>query len=196
MLARNVEERPLSPADHAHSPWNAPSFGQAVAQFVLAGLAAVAVFLLGSLLVLRELGQRKIWARDGRIVYSDEPRLIGSSYPLGADDLARPENRFERGQGDVYEVYTGVRTPNGTPLLFETYQRSSSLVASQENGATRLQVDDDGHGFTPVERDRRRAEGHVGLSLLEELAERMGGRLNIEAAPDNGTSFMLEVPST
>lgn len=96
----------------------------------------------------------------------------------------------------MYEVYTGVRTPNGTPLLFETYQRSSSLVASQENGATRLQVDDDGHGFTPVERDRRRAEGHVGLSLLEELAERMGGRLNIEAAPDNGTSFMLEVPST
>ena len=86
----------------------------------------------------------KIWSRDGRIVYSDEPRLIGARYRLGADerealedgrtyaelsDLDRPENRFERGQGDLYEVYTRVRAPGGTPLLFETYQRSSSLVS-------------------------------------------------------------------
>jgi len=175
--------------------------GKAVTQFMLAGLAAVAVFGLVSLLVLRELGQRqavrdarafallagqgivepaltdgvlenepvamrrldeivqervlgdrvmrvKIWTRDGRIVYSDEPRLIGSTYRLGADeqevlrsgtvqaelsDLARPENRFERGQGDVYEVYAGVRARNGTPLVFETYQRASSLVASSRD---------------------------------------------------------------
>jgi signal transduction histidine kinase len=86
----------------------------------------------------------KIWSGDGRIVYSDEPRLIGAVYPLGEDerdvlvsgeteaelsDLDEPENRFERGQGDLYEVYTRVRTPDGTPLLFETYQRGSSLVA-------------------------------------------------------------------
>ncbi len=342
----------------------------------------------------------KIWTRDGRIVYSDEPRQIGTVHPLGkgerqalesgttrveVSDLSGPENRFEQGQGELYEVYLPIRTPDGTPLLFETYQRSSSLGStgrriwlpfavlllaslvllwlvqvplawrlaarlrrsqlereallvkaiegsaderrriaaelhdgvvqdlagvsfslsaavdrshtegepdirttlreaasatresmrrlrallvdihppnlqlaglepaladllaplsargidvrlelpedmklsreaelmlyraageairnverhadarhvsvrmSQENGATRLEVDDDGHGFTPVERDRRRAAGHVGLSLLEELAERMGGRLNIEAAPGNGTSFVLEVPST
>jgi signal transduction histidine kinase len=86
----------------------------------------------------------KIWSPDGRIVYSDEPRLIGARYRLGEDerealadgrpqaelsDLSRPENRFERGQGDLYEVYTRVRAPDGTPLLFETYQRSSSLVS-------------------------------------------------------------------
>src|SRR5215204_1884226 len=86
----------------------------------------------------------KIWTGSGRIVYSDEPRLIGAVYRLGADerealatgetkaelsDLEEPENRFERGQGDLYEVYTRLRAPDGTPLLFETYQRGNALVA-------------------------------------------------------------------
>jgi len=87
----------------------------------------------------------KIWSEDGTIVYSDESRLIGERYDLGADerealaeggvtadlsDLSRPENRFERSFGELYEVYTPIQTPNGTPLLFETYQRSSSVAAS------------------------------------------------------------------
>jgi two-component system, NarL family, sensor kinase len=424
----------------------------AVLRFVLAGLAAVAVVALGSVLVLRELGHRqairdareftvlagqgivepelrqgvlqgdgaalaaldtlvqervlgervarvKIWDRAGRIVYSDEPRLIGAGYALGADeretletgaahaelsDLDRPENRFERGQGDLYEVYSRIRAPDGTPLLFETYQRSSSLVSSgrdiwlpfavpllvglvllwlvqaplawrlahrlqrsqeeretllvraieasaderrriagdlhdgvvqdlaglsyelsaaadraprssveenaaafrssaaqtrgairrlrallvaihppnlrtegleaalndllapvrgrglqtsldvegdlrlgtdaelllfraagealrnvvahadatsvdvhvaAENGRARLEVADDGRGFEPGERERRRTEGHVGLSLLEELATGLGGRVDVRSSPGAGTTFVVEVPA-
>lgn len=353
----------------------------------------------------RVLGDRvvrvKIWTRDGRIVYSDEPRLIGSEYPhSGADeqealetgvakaelsDLSRPENRFERGQGKLYEVYLPIRTPNGTPLLFETYQRESSVSStgrrtwlpfaapllaslillwlvqvplawrladrlrrSQEerealllkaldasaderrriaadlhdgvvqdlaglsyslsasadsppaqaspelrralrDGASgtrdsmrsirsllveihppnlhaaglesaladllaplstrgiearldvpddlqvtrevelvlfraageairnvqrhadarhvsvqvsrdvrsaRLVVVDDGAGFAPAERERRRSEGHVGLSLLEELAVSVGGSLDVRSAPGEGTTFILEVPGS
>jgi two-component system, NarL family, sensor kinase len=87
----------------------------------------------------------KIWTRDGRIAYSDEHRLIGSRYELDPDDLraldsggvdasvsdlSRPENRFERSKGDLMEVYLGIRAPNGRPLLFETYQRFSSIAAS------------------------------------------------------------------
>src|SRR3954469_9280802 len=30
----------------------------------------------------------KLWDASGRIVYSDEPRLVGSRYPLGDDELA------------------------------------------------------------------------------------------------------------
>src|SRR3954453_19325461 len=30
----------------------------------------------------------KIWTRDGKIVYSDEPRLEGTTYELGQDELA------------------------------------------------------------------------------------------------------------
>jgi two-component system, NarL family, sensor kinase len=86
----------------------------------------------------------KIWAPDGRIVYSDQPQLIGTTYPLGADeraafrqntveaelsDLNRPENRFERQFGKLLEVYLPVRTKSGRPLLFEAYQRYSSVAA-------------------------------------------------------------------
>jgi hypothetical protein len=86
----------------------------------------------------------KIWSPDGRIVYSDEPRLIGARFPLADDeretlvtgdahaelsDLSNPENRFERPEGELLEVYSRVRTPNGTPVLFEIYQRYDSVIA-------------------------------------------------------------------
>ena len=78
----------------------------------------------------------KIWTPEGRIVYSDEPRLVGRVYPLGAEerevfthpatrgevsDLGRPENVFERGKGKLLEVYRPVWTPSGDPLLMEVY---------------------------------------------------------------------------
>jgi signal transduction histidine kinase len=86
----------------------------------------------------------KLWSQDGRIVYSDEPRLIGNRYRLAADDLealrtgkvvaelsdlSRPENRYERPKGKLLEVYLPVHTPSGRPLLFESYLRYSSVVA-------------------------------------------------------------------
>lgn len=426
------------------------SIRRPVVQFALAGLAVVALFLAGSLIVLQRIGQSeaardarqfavlsgqgivepalrdgvltgdqgtiaaldqvvqervlgervvrvKVWTRDGRVVYSDEPRLIGTEYPLDdskldvletgnarseLSDLDGPENRFEQGFGDLYEVYLPVRTPNGTPLLFETYQRGSAVEATgrriwvpfavlvlvcllllwlvqiplahrlarrlersqherqellerslevsaderrriaadlhdgvvqelagisyslsaaaeqvgsrppeetraavQEaaggtretirelrsllveihppnlraaglgsaltdaasrlaasgvdvtldvvderlpedtealfyraasealrnverhadastvligvasvDGAARLEVVDDGAGFTPEQRDASRSEGHVGLSLIEELATRAGGRLVVTSRPGDGTSLVLEVP--
>jgi signal transduction histidine kinase len=45
-------------------------------------------------------------------------------------DLARPENRFERRYGKLLEVYLPIRDRNGRPLLFEAYQRYSSVAAS------------------------------------------------------------------
>lgn len=85
----------------------------------------------------------KIWDATGRIVYSDERRLIGSRYRSGANevrsvrgtqaevsDLSRPENRFERQFDKLLEVYLRIRGPQGEPLLFETYERYSSVAAS------------------------------------------------------------------
>jgi signal transduction histidine kinase len=69
-----------------------------------------------------------------------------------------------------------------------------SIRVSCDNGVARLEVVDDGAGFTVTQRERSRAEGHVGLSLLEELAARQGGRLDVSSTPGVGTSFVLEVP--
>jgi two-component system, NarL family, sensor kinase len=78
----------------------------------------------------------KIWTPEGTILYSDEARLIGKTYPLDesalavlatpqtraeVSDLSEPENQFERSQGKLLEVYRPVWTPNGDELLFETY---------------------------------------------------------------------------
>jgi hypothetical protein len=87
----------------------------------------------------------KIWLADGTIVYSDEHRLIGSKYSLGTDeqaalrdgtteaeisDLKRPENRFERRFGKLLEVYLPIRDTAGRELVYEDYERYSSVAAS------------------------------------------------------------------
>ena len=91
----------------------------------------------------------RIWSADGTIVYSDKAPLIGDSYELDDDDLAdlreggtdagvsdlsKPENRFERGYGELLEVYTGVQSTSGEPFLFEIYQRQASI----DSDATRI----------------------------------------------------------
>ena len=87
----------------------------------------------------------KLWRPDGTILYSDEPRLIGQRFALGEEeaelletggadaelsDLAEPENRYERQEGKLLEAHTPIRTPDGTPVLFETYQRFSAVSSS------------------------------------------------------------------
>src|SRR3954465_13290630 len=87
----------------------------------------------------------KIWTRAGRILYSDEPALIGRRYALGEEErdlfrdggaqagvsaLSAPENRYERQERKLLEAHTVIRTPNGTQVLFEIYQRFGSVSAS------------------------------------------------------------------
>jgi two-component system NarL family sensor kinase len=86
----------------------------------------------------------KIWDARGKVVYSDATQLIGSRFPLGKDelralrgggtqadasDLSRPENRSERGFDRLLEVYVGIRGPRGERLLYEDYERSSTISA-------------------------------------------------------------------
>jgi len=80
----------------------------------------------------------------------------------------------------------------------QRHARASRVrVAVTTNGDhVLLEVADDGAGFAPGERERRREEGHVGLSLLEELAARAGGRVDVRSAPGEGTTFALELPHT
>lgn len=86
----------------------------------------------------------KIWDRTGRIIYSDEPRLIGLRFELEPDeaamfddpthravadvtDLDKPENRFET-ENKLLQVYLPVATREGTPLLYEAYFRYRAVT--------------------------------------------------------------------
>jgi signal transduction histidine kinase len=84
----------------------------------------------------------KLWTPDGRIVYSDDHRLLGKQFVLGASemevlrtghveaevsDLGKPENALDRHLGQLLEVYLPVHTPGGQLLLFETYSQYSAV---------------------------------------------------------------------
>jgi two-component system, NarL family, sensor kinase len=108
-----------------------------------------AVRALDDVVVARVLSEStvrvKVWSPDGRVLYSDHPAQIGTRYALGDDqvqllrdggaevevsDLSRPENALDRGHGELIEAYTRIRTPDGTPVLFEVYERFDSVTAS------------------------------------------------------------------
>jgi signal transduction histidine kinase len=88
----------------------------------------------------------KIWSADGRIAYSDDTPLIGRRFDLADEergalapgrpavaevsDLDEAENADERQFGKLLQVYLGVQTPQGTPLLFETYHRYDRIDAA------------------------------------------------------------------
>lgn len=58
----------------------------------------------------------------------------------------------------------------------------------QNEGSTRVQISDDGIGFSP---ERVRGMGILGM---EERVKRLGGNLTIESAPGKGTTVLAELP--
>ncbi len=103
---------------------------------------------LSSLLSDTPLGQRfvafKIWSRDGRVIYSINPSLIGRQFPVG-DHLAaafagdvrakistldEPENEYERQRWSrLIETYAPIRAEHGGSIVAvaEFYQRTEEL---------------------------------------------------------------------
>jgi signal transduction histidine kinase len=53
-----------------------------------------------------------------------------------------------------------------------------------------LEVEDDGVGFDPTAPGLRAA--HLGLTSMEERAQRVGARLEVRSAPGAGTTVRLE----
>jgi two-component system, NarL family, sensor kinase len=95
----------------------------------------------------------KVWSADARVLYSDEPRLIGRSYEIDPDDRVlletlgldaqvspstKAENEFEAGFGETLEVYAGVRAADGRPVLVEAYLPVDRLDALRENLRSRI----------------------------------------------------------
>ena len=94
----------------------------------------------------------KIWARGGRVVWSDETELVGRVFELGDDEnalfgtesvisdlshLDKAENLSEAGEGPLLEVYSAAHDADGEPLLFEAYWATNQLQAEQDATLTR-----------------------------------------------------------
>jgi two-component system, NarL family, sensor kinase len=132
VTARGVVEPRLDTAVIKGQPAALSAFDHAMHQYVLKGL----------------LVRVKLWDAGGRIIYSDEPRLIGARFQLAPEqvqmlrtdgssqsevsDLRRPENVFETPYRKMLEVYVGVTAMNGQRLLFETYYEHRAVTEAGE----------------------------------------------------------------
>ena len=131
MAGRGIAEPLITPGVLRGDPVALARLDRAVRERILSGTPIVRV---------------KVWDARGRIVYSDAPtadrldvrrsarascsRFGDGGTDADASDLNRPENRTERGFKRLVEVYVGIRAPDGTPLLYEDYERSSTISAS------------------------------------------------------------------
>lgn len=85
----------------------------------------------------------KIWSPEGRVLYADEPQLIGRTFELdeaqraalttpstraAVSDLSEDENEFESGSR-LLEVYRPVWSASGQQLLFEVYYPYEPVAA-------------------------------------------------------------------
>lgn len=85
----------------------------------------------------------KVWSTGGRVLYADEPQLIGRTFALddaqraalaapstraAVSDLAEDENEFETGSR-LLEVYRPLWTPSGQQVLFEVYYPYEPVAA-------------------------------------------------------------------
>ncbi len=64
------------------------------------------------------------------------------------------------------------------------------LLTCKPDGEYRLLVEDDGVGFNSTSREGEAGE-HIGLSIMEERARRLGGTIRIESEPGDGTRVEL-----
>ncbi len=89
----------------------------------------------------------KVWRDDGTVLYSDDLEGIGTRFPLAEDqqevfstgephaelsDLSEEENADQSDFEQLLEVYVAIEDPDGTRLLFETYQSTAGIDAATE----------------------------------------------------------------
>ena len=74
-------------------------------------------------------------------------------------------------------------------------QAQNAHVSIQRHGEQlRVEVQDDGRGFAAVPTKQLMAEGHMGLTGMQERAALLGGALVIESQPTQGTKVIATLP--
>jgi signal transduction histidine kinase len=105
--------------------------------------------------------------------------------PLSTESVAA---LYRVGKESLVNVHKHARASKVTLRL--------SLVRGADAGdvdRVRFVVEDNGVGVEKAQLDRR-AEGHLGLRLLTDRVESLGGRLEIVSEPGRGTRVAAEVP--
>lgn len=136
-----------------------------------------------------------------------ETELGGEDLPAALEAVAR-ERCAETGI-DIAVVTTGQRRRLTRALEDAAFRtgREAVVNAVRHSGCRRieihtrfdskllrLEVTDDGRGFTPGQAEEARRLGHFGLSGIRERAAHLGGRCEVRARTGGGTTLILELP--
>jgi signal transduction histidine kinase len=135
------------------------------------------------------------------------PALRDQGLPAALPDLVAPLSA--RGVDVSVNVPDGLALPSEVErLIFRTAQEAIrnatshaaaahvSVDVARANGTATLRVTDDGRGFDEADLAQRRADGHLGLDMLRDLAASAGGTLEVTSARGEGTTVELEVPAS
>ena len=106
----------------------------------------------------------------------------------------RPRRRGRRRQRRPARPRGPARRPGGAAERAppRRRRRGSACGSAAATGALELEVADDGAGFDPADPELR--SRRLGLTSMEERAQRLGGTLEIRSAPGAGTTVRLEAP--
>jgi signal transduction histidine kinase len=119
-----------------------PVLSDALAAGDPAAVAAFDVTVRGQILG-DDVVRVKIWSPEGRVLYADEPQLIGRTFALeeaqrealdapatraAVSDLSEDENVFESAPR-LLEVYRPMWAPGGQQVLFEVYYPYAPVAA-------------------------------------------------------------------
>ena len=86
----------------------------------------------------------------------------------------------------VQESLTNVRK--------HAHARTVSVTIYQQNEELQVEISDDGRGFNPLA-IKREEWPHLGLQTMQERAEAVGGKFEIESTPGKGTKVRVSVPN-
>jgi signal transduction histidine kinase len=111
--------------------------------------------------------------------------LHGVEIELDVDDTVAP------GDGERDRQVLRVAQEALQNALRHAGARHIGVSLATLNGGLALEVADDGVGFEPD--DPRLRSRRLGLTSMEERAQRLGGKLEIRSSPDAGTTVRLEV---
>lgn len=156
LAGRAAEQQALDEARHTNEVLARVVARPSVKRAVLRGdIGAIDKFnrQVKNRLLVDEIQRVNIWARDGRLVYSNEGAVVGRTFGLTGDQLdaiagggtgslsydpRAPENDVANsllrdvGAGEVVRIYTRFRAQNGEPLLFEAYYSLEEIEQRRE----------------------------------------------------------------
>ena len=134
--------------------------------------------------------------------------------PFLADGIGPALEWLARSMGERYRLAVEVIRPEALPSIPERLQsvifhavrellfnvvkharaREATVRVDTIGGALRVQVADDGAGFDPAGLVKDRISGGMGVFSVRQRMDLLGGKLDIDSAPQRGTRMTLVVP--